>query len=522
MTGGEIKFGSAYGRTGKRAVMRKRKDSNPGRNTTGRRHKRGLALLLALAMTIQQSSVLSLAQDQEPLHTQETAYAAGGDNQEAPASAEGAGQESLASTNGEKPESLTAAESGNRDAGSIADSGTQGTLPDSTGTALPDGQGADGAADGGAANGGAANGGAENAVPENVLPTNTLAENGEILGDETEADEENTQVVEDNGESGTKRDPGKIKGLFDDQNPAYKEDIEDAIPGSGMKEESIENADIGSGTEEEGHENADIGSGTEEKGHEEIVGDDQAEDDSPLEPAGNPEADDLLVDEKEGSSEVLSGGSDLSDIEILGFDTDDGTLEESGAGAGLSQIVKEQGTGAQPAMEAEPGSETETETELETETATETETEAETETELQPDSGFGHEEHGGSEDGSAADTASLPSREFTGSAGTVEVLVSAPEGAFPEGTRMQVKPVYRQSILSDIEAAASEDFVEVQEVYAVDISFWLDGQEIEPLIRIPDSFRKIVVVKDYIKPWKDEKGIQYVGIEDFLLGDIIS
>lgn len=48
------------------------------------------------------------------------------------------------------------------------------------------------------------------------------------------------------------------------------------------------------------------------------------------------------------------------------------------------------------------------------------------------------------------------------------------------------------------------------------------AQEIEPLIRIPDSFRKIVVVKDYIKPWKDEKGIQYVGIEDFLLGDIIS
>ena len=42
-------------------------------------------------------------------------------------------------------------------------------------------------------------------------------------------------------------------------------------------------------------------------------------------------------------------------------------------------------------------------------------------------------------------------------------------------------------------------------------------QEIASLIRIPDSFRKIVVVKDYIKPWQDEKGIQYIGIEDFLL-----
>ena len=44
-------------------------------------------------------------------------------------------------------------------------------------------------------------------------------------------------------------------------------------------------------------------------------------------------------------------------------------------------------------------------------------------------------------------------------------------------------------------------------------------QEIASLLRIPDSFKKIVVVKDYIKPWKDEHGIQYVGVEDFLLED---
>ena len=46
-------------------------------------------------------------------------------------------------------------------------------------------------------------------------------------------------------------------------------------------------------------------------------------------------------------------------------------------------------------------------------------------------------------------------------------------------------------------------------------------QEISSLIRIPDSFRKIVVVKDYMKPWKDENGIQYIGIEDFLLDESI-
>lgn len=44
-------------------------------------------------------------------------------------------------------------------------------------------------------------------------------------------------------------------------------------------------------------------------------------------------------------------------------------------------------------------------------------------------------------------------------------------------------------------------------------------QEIASLIRIPDSFRKIVVVKDYIKPWQDENGIQYIGIERFLLDE---
>ena len=44
-------------------------------------------------------------------------------------------------------------------------------------------------------------------------------------------------------------------------------------------------------------------------------------------------------------------------------------------------------------------------------------------------------------------------------------------------------------------------------------------QEIASLLRIPDSFKKIVVVRDYIKPWRDEHGIQYVGIEDFLLDE---
>lgn len=45
------------------------------------------------------------------------------------------------------------------------------------------------------------------------------------------------------------------------------------------------------------------------------------------------------------------------------------------------------------------------------------------------------------------------------------------------------------------------------------------NQEINSLIRIPDSFKKIVVVGNKINPWKDDNGILYIGIEQFLLDD---
>ena len=46
-------------------------------------------------------------------------------------------------------------------------------------------------------------------------------------------------------------------------------------------------------------------------------------------------------------------------------------------------------------------------------------------------------------------------------------------------------------------------------------------QEIASLKRIPDSFSKIVVVRDYLNPWQDENGITYMGIEQFLLDENI-
>lgn len=42
-------------------------------------------------------------------------------------------------------------------------------------------------------------------------------------------------------------------------------------------------------------------------------------------------------------------------------------------------------------------------------------------------------------------------------------------------------------------------------------------QEQNSLIHIPDSFKKIIVVKDPIKLWRNENGIVVMGIMDFLL-----
>lgn len=46
-------------------------------------------------------------------------------------------------------------------------------------------------------------------------------------------------------------------------------------------------------------------------------------------------------------------------------------------------------------------------------------------------------------------------------------------------------------------------------------------QEQKSLVNIPDSFKKIIVVRDNIQPWQNEKGITVVSIYDFLLKDNI-
>ena len=44
-------------------------------------------------------------------------------------------------------------------------------------------------------------------------------------------------------------------------------------------------------------------------------------------------------------------------------------------------------------------------------------------------------------------------------------------------------------------------------------------QETNSLNRINDSFQKMIVVKDNIIPWRDEKGILYIGVQEFLLNE---
>lgn len=58
--------------------------------------------------------------------------------------------------------------------------------------------------------------------------------------------------------------------------------------------------------------------------------------------------------------------------------------------------------------------------------------------------------------------------------------------------------------------------------YYIQSAFSLDTrektlQEERPLLKVPDNFKKIIVVKDNRKPWITEEGISIIGIKDFLL-----
>ena len=76
----------------------------------------------------------------------------------------------------------------------------------------------------------------------------------------------------------------------------------------------------------------------------------------------------------------------------------------------------------------------------------------------------------------------------------------------------------RKQLEIDFICNKGNDKLYIQSAYALSLQEKIE-QEIRGLCRIKDSFKKIVVVKDNIVPRKDSNGIQYVGIEEFLLNE---
>ena len=76
----------------------------------------------------------------------------------------------------------------------------------------------------------------------------------------------------------------------------------------------------------------------------------------------------------------------------------------------------------------------------------------------------------------------MPAQSWERTAGGIKVTVDAPEGAFPENTRIAVTPVNGNSLKDTVSDAVSGEVLEVQ---AVDITFFdASGREIEPAVPI--------------------------------------
>ena len=76
----------------------------------------------------------------------------------------------------------------------------------------------------------------------------------------------------------------------------------------------------------------------------------------------------------------------------------------------------------------------------------------------------------------------MPAQSWERTAGGIKVTVDAPEGAFPENTRIAVTPVNGSSLMDTVSDAVDGAVLEVQ---AVDITFFdAEGREIEPAVPI--------------------------------------
>ena len=76
----------------------------------------------------------------------------------------------------------------------------------------------------------------------------------------------------------------------------------------------------------------------------------------------------------------------------------------------------------------------------------------------------------------------------------------------------------RKQVEIDFIATRGSEKIYIQSAYSVASNEKL-YQETRGLVGIKDSFKKIVVVRDNIVPRKDENGILYIGVEEFLLDE---
>ena len=68
---------------------------------------------------------------------------------------------------------------------------------------------------------------------------------------------------------------------------------------------------------------------------------------------------------------------------------------------------------------------------------------------------------------------------FKGETDEVSVIVRAEQGVFPAGTEMRVSPVSAKTTMAAVQKQCGDE-QEVVDAVATDITFWLDGREIQP------------------------------------------
>ncbi|MGN0704966.1 MAG: InlB B-repeat-containing protein, partial [Lentihominibacter sp.] len=127
--------------------------------------------------------------------------------------------------------------------------------------------------------------------------------------------------------------------------------------------------------------------------------------------------------------------------------------------------------------DAEPAADSDTEATVEDEQAAEPAPVEETTEDVSEESEQQETESAEEVKDESDDSAKMPAQEFSGTASNgIKVSVSAPEGAFPEGTEMKLKAVGHDRAVSLLEGEA-EDVVDAN---GVDITFFKDGREIQP------------------------------------------